>query len=324
MKPTSFPYNTAFVVNPYAGKGRGAKTWKKIGSYLEKNRIAHEVYFTGDGGDGRKMAERASRDGAELIVAVGGDGTLQEVANGIDREKNIFGVIGAGTANGFRRSVAVPHNPMQSLKGLFEWPVLEMDLGMVNDKIFLNSVGMGYDAAVSKTATDDNYWLEGYPAYVSACLQHLYIKPRVVTFQLDNGQIITRETILIVVANGKFYGGQLCIAPQAIVDDGFLDFQLVEDIDKFRMISMGLLAFFKAHTGIKGFHKTRVKEAVINCDDDTMLVQVDGETRDNIQFPLKFTVLEKALKIISPLNLHVEKQSESERRQRLSREFFGV
>ncbi len=72
---------------------------------------------------------------------------------------------------------------------------------------------MGYDALVSKTATDDNYWLEGYPAYVSACLQHINFRPRVVTFQLDNGQIITRETILVVVANGKYYGGQLCIAP---------------------------------------------------------------------------------------------------------------
>ncbi len=68
-------------------------------------------YIYRDGGDGRKMADRASKDGAELIVAVGGDGTLQEVANGIDREKNIFGVIGAGTANGFRRSVGVPTIP---------------------------------------------------------------------------------------------------------------------------------------------------------------------------------------------------------------------
>ena len=117
---------------------------------------------------------------------------------------------------------------------------------------------------------------------------------------------------------------RLCIAPQAIIDDGFLDFELIEDVDKFRMVSMGLLAFFKAHTGIKGFHKTRAQEIVINCEDETMLIQVDGETRDNMRFPLKFTVLERALKIISPLNLHADKRMEAERRQRLSRDFFGI
>lgn len=303
MKPISFPYNTAFVVNPYAGKGRGIKVWKKVEDYLTENRVTHEVYFTTENEDGQKMADLASKNGAELIVAVGGDGTLLEVVNGLDLERNILGVIAGGTANGFRRSVKVPHNTMLSLKGLFNWPVIEMDLGTINDKIFLNAVGIGYDAQVSMTATDDNYWLKGYPGYVAACLQHMFFRPRAVSFQLDNGQVITRETILIVVANGRFYGGQLCIAPHAIIDDGLLEFEFVEPVDKVSMASMGILAFFRAHTRIKGFHTTRARVVKVNCEDDTMPVHIDGETKNMERFPLKFGVMEKALKIISPVNL---------------------
>ncbi len=304
MKTKSFPYKTSFVVNPHSGGGRGGKTWNTIESYLREKGVNYEVYFSGDDeGDVTKTAARASRDGAELIVVVGGDGTLKEAVNGIDLEKNILGLIAGGTANGFRRSVRVPHNAILALKGLFYWPVIEMDLGKVNDNIFLNAVGVGFDAQVSQTATDDNYWLKGYPGYVSACFQHINFPPRAVSYRLDNREVQTKETFLTVVANGRFYGGQLCIAPQAKIDDGLLDFEIVDPISNPRKVVMGVLTFARKFTWMNGIHLDKAKELVINCEDDTMPVQIDGETKNMEKFPLKFQVMEKALKIVSPYNI---------------------
>ncbi len=305
MSSSKLPYKTAFVVNPYAGKGRGSRVWKKVESFLQEDNMEYSTYFTTEEENGMVKAREASDDGAELIVALGGDGTLLEVVNGLDLKRNILGVIAGGTANGFRRSVKVPHNPILALKGLMTWPVIEMDLGVVNGRIFLNAVGAGFDAQVSLTATNDDYWLEGYPGYVAACLQHLNFKPRVVSFKLDDGQVITRETKLIVVANGRFYGGQLCIAPHAIIDDGLLEFEFLEPVSKLKMAIMGGMAFFRAHTGLHGFHTTGAKKIIVNCEDPGMPVHLDGETKDMPKFPLEFSVKEKALKIISPINMGI-------------------
>ena len=304
MKTKSFPYRTAFVINSYAGKGRGLKTWKKVESYMIEKGISYEVFYTSnDAGDAAKTAARASEKGAELIVGLGGDGTLNEVVNGIDLDRNILGVLPGGTANGFRRSVKVPHNPILSLQGLFHWPVMKMDLGKVNDSYFLNSVGMGFDAQVSLTATDDRYWLKGYPGYVSACLQYMNYPPKVISYQLDNGEVVSKEAFLAVVANGRFYGGQLCIAPQACIDDGLLDFEIAYPGNNVRKVSMALMAFARNHTFMKGFDTARAKKVIINSEDDSMPVQVDGETKNMKRFPLEFTIFPKALKIVSPYNL---------------------
>ena len=302
MSAKSFPYRTAFIVNPYAGGKRGQNIWKTVESYLTEHGIKYEAYYTNnDAGDATRSAERACKEGAELIVGIGGDGTQKEIVNGIDLEKNILGVLSGGTANGFRRSLKIPQNPLVALKGLFNWPVIEMDLGQVNNTYFLNSVGMGYDARVSLTATSQDYWLKGYPGYVSACLQHAFYPPRPVTVQLDDDEAFTCETFLTLVANGRFYGGQMCIAPQARIDDGFLDFELVHPMSFPYKFAGAMLALARNHTWMKQIETRRIRRAVISCEDDTLPVQVDGETKNMERFPLHFQVHPKALKIISPL-----------------------
>lgn len=326
MQFTSFPYRTAFVVNPHAGGGRGQKTWNKIESFLRKKKVEYEVYFAGiNGEDATQAAALASGNGAEMIVAIGGDGTVKEVVNGMDTEKNILGLISGGTANGFRRSLKIPHNVIASLKGLFHWPVINMDLGKVNDKYFVNSVGLGFDAQVAKTATNPNNWLKGYPAFIVACLKHLNFAPRTISYQIDGGPVKKQDTVLTLAANGCFYGGQLCVAPQAEIDDGILDFEYVEPVNKVWYLGMLGLALLRSHLWLKGFHVDKAKKIFIDCKDDTMPVQIDGETRDEMKFPLEISIFHKALKVVSPLNLKLsEKHLWLQRLRNISSKFAGL
>lgn len=297
MAAGKFKYQTAFVVNPNGGKGRSLRVWKYLESVLQDRKEKYEVYFTNGIGDGVTQAAKAGRDGAELIVAVGGDGTIKEVVNGMDLEKNILGIISAGTGNGYRRALDIPHNAELCLRGLSEWPVVKTDVPLVNGRIFVNTCGAGFDALMSRTAMDDDYWLKGYPAYVAAYFQHLNFKPRPVTYRLNGGESVKTEAVLVVVANGKFYGGQVCVAPKARIDDGLLDFQFMGAVGAGRKMFLSGMSFFRTYAGLVKIHQ--VKTIELDAEGD-MPLHIDGETKEVDSFPLKFSVQERALQVLSP------------------------
>ncbi|NLA05835.1 MAG: acylglycerol kinase family protein, partial [Firmicutes bacterium] len=104
------PFKTVFIINPTAGRGRAARVWRRLELLLHDARQHFHAYYTRCRNDATAIAEKARALGAELIVGVGGDGTLLEVVNGLDLKKNIFGIIPAGTGNGFYRSLKIPGN----------------------------------------------------------------------------------------------------------------------------------------------------------------------------------------------------------------------
>ena len=242
------PYHTAFVVNPTAGNGRARRIWFKIESLLEKRGQHYRVYFTRKTGEGTDLAALAVSDEAELVVAVGGDGTLREVINGINLEKNILGIIPAGTGNGFIRSCGIPLNWYRALQGLASWYPRRVDLGLVNGVYFLNVVGIGFDAAVAKTAAKKNSYLKGYPAYAAAVLSQIISFKRFSCKIRCNGLCYEDDqTLLAVAANGSYYGGRLCIVPRANIDDGLLDLCLVKKRSISNLIDLGLKVIFRRH-----------------------------------------------------------------------------
>ena len=233
-----------------------------------------------------------------MIVGVGGDGTLQEIVNGLDLKKNIFGIIPAGTGNGFRRSLKIPGNAAKALAGISQWEPRRVDLGMINGYYFLNVVGFGLDAAVAKQACVDNRVLRGYPAYVGAFLTRLAgFKGFPMTVHCDHTIMHEDNTLLAVISNGRYYGGQLCIAPQARLDDGRLNLSIIRKTNYLQTIVLVVRAFCRMHLSHSAVNSTSCTELEIKAA-DTIPVHIDGEIMGSL--PAKIKVCPGALNILAP------------------------
>ena len=292
------PYNTAFVVNPAAGGGQAGRVWPDIASRLDSSGQAYSAYFTDSPGDGTYLAAKAVKEGARLVVAVGGDGTLREVVNGIDPEISYFGVIPLGTGNGFRRTCKIPGNWNQALKGLTEWEPQQIDLGLVNGSYFLNVVGIGFDAAVAEMAAEKYSRIKGYMAYLVAFFNELiefdYFSARVAGEDL---KIEEEQALLVVVANGKYYGGTFSIAPEAEVNDGKLDLILVRKRNNPETTLLAVKALAHRHLEDNGVIFTRGTSFLIEAD-HSVPVHIDGEVIGTL--PVDISIKHAALKVLAP------------------------
>jgi diacylglycerol kinase (ATP) len=297
----SIPYKTAFVVNPAGGNGFALKIWSDIAFCLDEAGQKYQVYQTHSPGDGIRLARQAVKDGAELVVGVGGDGTLREIVNGLDFGKNILGIIPAGTGNGFRRSCNIPGHWKKALQGLSDWPPRLIDVGEANGSYFLNIVGVGFDAAVEKAASGKYHNLKGYLAYIAAFFEELALFKSFHSAVMHNGSFCEEtDTFLVVVANGSFYGGNMCIAPQASVDDSFLDLCLIKKMSAPVATLLAVQALLKKPLHHSSVITNKARQINIEADHD-LPVHIDGEVIGTL--PLEIKVKPGALRIIAPATL---------------------
>lgn len=293
-----FPYKTAFIVNPGAGGGRAFRVWRRLEPMLRDAGQKYQVYYTCRRGDATDFAGKVRSNGAELIVGVGGDGTLLEVVNGLDLKKNIFGIIPAGTGNGFHRSLKIPGNCRRAFMKMGGWEPRRVDIGTVNGIRFLNVVGFGFDAAVTHFAKAEDQKLPGYSAYVTGFFKELAGFSSFPVKIQNNGRTIEEaQALMTIVANGRYYGGQLCIAPHADVADGQLNLLLVRRASKAGTVTLAARAFLKNHLGHNAVYTTPCREVTISAAAN-IPVHIDGELLGSL--PAKVNILPGSLNILAP------------------------
>ncbi len=294
----NIPYKTAFVVNPTSGAGHAGKTWPHIAEKLDRSGQQYKVYFTSYSGDGTTLAAKAVKEGAELVVAVGGDGTLCEVVNGIDPDQTVFAVIPLGTGNGFRRSCALPGQWQAVLQGLSSWKPRRIDLGLINGTYFLNVAGIGFDAAVAEMASKKYKAIKGYTAYVLAFFDELTHFDHFCTrIDCAEWEIEQKNTLLVLVANGSYYGGGFSIAPQADIDDGKLDLIIIRRLTNPETTLLAFQAMVGRHLDHAAVITTRTDYFKIEADHQVP-VQIDGEVTGKL--PVEISIKPGALKILAP------------------------
>jgi YegS/Rv2252/BmrU family lipid kinase len=198
-----------------------------------------EIRTTERRGHARDLARQAADEGRELVVACGGDGTVNEVGWGLMETPVVLALVPAGSGNGLGRALGIPRNPARALLALATAEPHAMDVGMVNDKPFLNVAGAGFDAAVGE-AYDHHGRRTGRRGLLN------YFKVGIQTawgyqcdeFALEAGDLPSGLTkfLLVAFANGQQYGGGALIAPRARLDDGLLDVVGIEDDSLARML----------------------------------------------------------------------------------------
>lgn len=285
-----------FIVNPLAGGGR-IKAETLIHTSVGRSGVPFEVTLTTHQGHATELARSAAHRAGELVVAVGGDGTVNEVANGLIETDTPLGLIPAGSGNALARSLGVPVDPVEACRCLLDPRLRTIDVGQVAGRYFLSTVGIGLDADVC--------WLysrrrgkRGLLPYIAttAIASWAYVREEV-TVTLDDGISIQRRPILLTVANTPQYGYGATIAPGALPDDGLLDLCVLET-NKIRALWHARRMFTGTISQMPGFSLVRTPTLRIERSGPGRL-QLDGEALE-ADGMLDVRIVPQSLRVVVP------------------------
>lgn len=283
-----------FIVNPAAGNQHALKVQSLLKQELDKRGIDCRFVRTEKPGHATDLARQAaSADDCTGVVSVGGDGTAFEVACGLMNTGVPMGIIPAGTGNDFIKTVGLPKKPLDALEFILTHDARPVDVGGLNDRLFLNVCGTGFDVTVLDYTTAAKKYCRGLLPYLIGLIRGIaHYKPVYVRFTAD-GHTEEREVLICSIANGRFFGGGIAICPEASADDGLLDLVIAEHQPRWKLpflvpsLLMGRIDKFSFTT-----HK-RCREVEIYSKG--MRLNIDGEIT-NID-SAKFSVLQGALKL---------------------------
>ena len=295
------------IVNPTAGAGRTAKKWPYIKALLKNTGLRFEHDITEAPGHAIELAKSAVNKGYKLVVSVGGDGTINEIVNGIyatgDMKDVELGIIGTGTGSDYIRTIGVSKYYQESCHHLMNPMKKSVDLGLVEftdngqpaKRIFANFAGLGFDAEVVKATTKKFKNFGGKPAYLMGLLSTFTTYKNHQIQITINGQTENHKVCTIVMSNGKYGGGSMLLAPDADPSDGLFDVIIIGDVSKPDLLR-SLPRIYK------GTHLTHPKVTVKRTNlitissDELMAIQADGDLLG--EAPARFTVLPSALNIL--------------------------
>jgi YegS/Rv2252/BmrU family lipid kinase len=290
----------AIVLNPAAGGGRTVKALPVINNTLMALGRPFNIHVTTSGDDAREAAGRFASGGSSRIIAVGGDGTINDVVNGLlDSEaRPAFGVLAIGSGSDFARTIQTPKDVAAAVTRCCTYEPRPIDVGWIRfddgrSRAFLNVAGLGFDAIVAAQAQHTKLPGSNLP-YVAAALRTL-VSFTNIEVRLDvDGERIETKAVFVQVANGKFMGGGFQIAPMAELSDGVLDLALVGDIGKLDLLRNLPRVYGGSHVTHPKFTHLRAKQVRVETARPA-LVQGDGEIFG--ESPVTFVVEPAALRL---------------------------
>ena len=307
------------IVNPKSASGATRDKWSATASDIRTHFGAFNVAFTKSRGDGAEIARRAAEKGRKFIIACGGDGTINEVANGII-ESGVdveLGVLPSGTGGDFRRSLNIPHGTREAARALKTGQTKKIDIGKVTfrdhddkevSRYFLNVSSVGLAASIIERvkASSTADWLpipslKGKASFALSTLQEVIgIEYETVRVRIDDGEEHNLNTVNFCVANARYFGGGMMIAPEAKLDDGYFDVINIGDLGTAKI----LLNAYKLYGGthltlpeVKTKLARRIEISSLNGEE--IHLETDGELPGKL--PAVYEIVPQALRIRVPV-----------------------
>lgn len=280
------PGKVFLIVNNKAGHGKGQKTADYVRSFLNQNNCTVEHAFTEYPGHATELASKASAAGFDLVVAIGGDGTANETAQGLIGTETTFGIIPVGSGNGLAREAGISTHIHQACVTLMEGVTRKIDVCRINNQRFFCTSGIGFDAHIAyemSIASTRGFW-----RYVRLSVaESLFYKPMKVKIRID-GRDLDYAAFLITFANASQYGNNIYIAPGASMSDGLIDVVIVKPFPKILLPVFGLALFFKIVHRLSFVDCFKAKEIELT-QADTADFHFDGEL-GKLQLPEKIFI----------------------------------
>ncbi len=283
-----------FLLNPVAGVGARRDFLQMIAVACREKKVVYKILFTRAPGDAKKIIQKRS-DKYDVFVAVGGDGTMNEVASVLAGTTAIMGLIPAGSGNALGRELGISMKPQKAVEQLLNGHVMQIDTGMINGRRFMNVCGLGFDnhiARVFSKATN-----RGPIPYFKAVLKEFFGYVSETYVVESNGETVNYTSFVLTVANTSQYGNNAFIAPKASVTDGDLDFIALKPFGFFGALELGRRLFNK--TIDRSRYSTYFKTQKIRIDGKNLNFHVDGEPVKNSE-PLEISIDPLSLNMIVP------------------------
>jgi len=244
---------------------------------MKKKLIDYKIFITKYAGEGKILARKAALSGFKVVAAVGGDGTVLEVVNGIKGTQAVLGIIPVGTGNDFARFFHIPKKLEKAIDVLIMGNIKIIDGAVINDILtFGNITSTGIASETAAMAVRFKKFLSGIWVYLSALLNVLFkYKPYSVKIKMDDKEL-NREITIFAAGVLSYYGGGLKLLPGADPNDGYLDVMIVDKISKIKLLVLLPLVLFGTHTKLKIVEVYRAKKVEIEADREVP-VTVDGE-----------------------------------------------
>lgn len=297
------------IVNPVAGVNNSTfRKWPHIQSLLSEQGLSFDYEYTQRAGHASELANAAACDGYKLVIAVGGDGTINEVANGLlgstHGGTSALGIISTGTGNDFIRSAGIPGDYAMACKYVAGERRTLIDVGFVeytfdgkrSSRYFINGAGVGFDAEVAEAGKGIPAFMGNTLPFVIALLKTLPgYRNKDIRMNID-GREETRRVLSVVVNNGAYFGGGMRIAPEADLSDGNLDVLTIGDVGKLELLQVFPRVYKGTHITHPKVRMEKARRVTIECD-QRILLQADGELLG--EGPVTFQILPAALNVVA-------------------------
>ncbi len=301
--------STLIILNPQAAKGNAQKHFDQIFQNFQDAQFDHEVKYSEYPMHAESIAKEAAQNGYDNIVVAGGDGTLNEVVNGILKSNcnPQLGIIPTGTCNDFIKAAGIPADILESCNTIISGNSQAFDVGLAGDRYFINAVGIGFDVAVVQELQKIEH-LNSFLVYLSTVLKKIFSYKGIELF-IQNGEVHShRQALMLTIANGICYGGNFNIAPHADPTDGFLDAILIKNISPFKRLKILSKVFSGNHIKNPNVHIFKTNDLYIKANDN-LLLQIEGELMTWPYKEIHIKILPKRLRIKVPSSPLLEQQA---------------
>jgi len=284
------------IINPVSGTTSKKRIPDLLDQYIPSDRFEKQFFFTEYRGHAFELASNAVKEKVDYVIAVGGDGTVNEVARALVDSSSVLGIVPMGSGNGLARDLAIPLDSRKALEVILQQNIRTIDYCKANNRIFFCTCGVGFDASVSERFAKRKH--RGPLSYMrSALTEYLQFKPDTYDIVFEN-EVLSRKAFLVTCANASQYGNNVYIAPQADMNDGMMDVAILSPFSPLDVGHLVVQMFTKQITKNRKLQYYRSKKLSLRRTKPG-IVHIDGEPvyMDSI---ISLEVFHNGLNVIVP------------------------
>ncbi|MBO5698951.1 MAG: diacylglycerol kinase family lipid kinase [Bacteroidaceae bacterium] len=270
-----------FIINPKSGTDKKIFVRQSIGHYIDTEKFDYKIRYTEYPKHAEQLAREAVEQGMDAVIAVGGDGTVNEIARALIRTNTALGIVPCGSGNGLARHLQIPIDTIGAIKLINSYSVKRLDYGVMNNMPFFCTCGMGFDAFISMKFAESGK--RGLLSYIENTLREtLAYNPDTYTIQIDN-QEVKQKAFVIACGNASQYGNNAFITPFASMSDGLMDVTILEPFTAIEAPQLAVQLFngtLHTNSRVKMFKAKSIKilrniNSPVHCDGDPILTDLN-------------------------------------------------
>lgn len=288
-----------FIINPIAGKGKGRMIETEIQSYFNQKNVEFETFLTESIGHATEITNQVLTKNPDIIVACGGDGTINEVAQALVGSNVALGIIPIGSGNGLAANLHIPKTTEKAFETILNAKINKIDAGKINENYFFSNMGLGIDADVINNYAQTK--TRNFLGYVTASTKAIFsFQPKKFNIELDNEHTLDDDFYFVFCSNSNEAGYGISFSPNAKLNDGKLDFLAVKKLNFIQQIQFSANVLGKRIEKMKQAKVLQVNSVKFNSKQTKTIAQVDGEAVIFNQNSIEVSIVPNALNVIVP------------------------